>query len=76
MALARPALPFVGKVVGGAGKGIDGRHMRARVMRQQPRGDRKILVMAPGIPDAGGVGIRYRVIDHSLYHSVSGIPAR
>jgi hypothetical protein len=76
MALARRTLPFVRKVVGGAGKGIDGGDVRARVARQQPRGDRKILVMASGIPDAGGVRIRYRVIDHSLYHSVSGSPAR
>src|SRR5690606_4003607 len=60
---------LVGEVGGHSRKRVDGGYVRARGLRQQSRGNGKILVVAGRQALAGGIG-------GGAHHSVSGTPAR
>jgi hypothetical protein len=47
-ALVRRGVPFVGDIVGAAGKGVDGFDRRRQAARHQDGGDREVLVMVDG----------------------------
>jgi hypothetical protein len=64
---------FVGHIVGGAGKGVDGGHVRPQRPGQEARGHREVLVMRPRQPLAGRIGGCERGWAH---HRVSLTPAR
>ncbi len=70
MALLDRPLALVGEVVSRAGKRVDRGHVVPHVPRHQPRRDREVLVVRPGIAGTRRVG------RGEIYHSISGTPAR
>src|SRR5829696_5475031 len=64
---------LVGEIVRGAREGIDRRHVRPQLRRQQSRGDRKVFVMQLRDLFAMCIG---RSKSGLAYHGVSGEPAR
>ncbi len=57
-AFGRAGVAFIGQVVGGAGKGVNGGNGCAQVWRAQPRGHGKVLVVGDGLGWGGGQGGR------------------
>ena len=51
------AAGLVREIVGGAGKGIDGRDVGAQTRGHQPRGDRKVFVVGFSQPLTSRVGL-------------------